>query len=91
MSKNPWSNYVPNVSPEAQTVREYEDKPGTWVPVTPGHKPHVDAEGKPVKYNERKMNPREALWFAKTSNQANRVNRPRSPYREELLRRARIL
>ena len=72
-------------------MREYKDKPGKWVPVTPGHKPHVDAEGKPVEYEERKMNAREAIQFAKMSSQANMARRPHSPYREELLRRARVL
>jgi hypothetical protein len=82
---------VPRVSPEATKVRQYKDKPGKWVPVTPGHTPHTDAEGKPVEYEERSMNAREAIQFAKMASQANMVKRARSPYREELLRRARIL
>ena len=60
MTGNPWSQSG-SKTVSARKMREYADKKGKWVPVTPGHQPHVDAEGSPVEYEERDMGPRDAV------------------------------
>ena len=80
---NPWSKYMSASAPEARVARVYKDKPGVAVPVTPGHQPHVDAEGKPVEYEERKLGPRDVVELGKLSRQHLKP----SPVRQALLER----